>query len=77
MFKRVRRQEHSGHDNKDSMVNRLYQEDQITGLTYAGKLYKRLPGESMEEFQLRVRIISTARTDAEPDPELKHRFHLV
>lgn len=56
MFKRIRRQEHSGKNDERSGVNRLYQEDQITGLTYAGKLYKRLPGESMAEFQLRVRL---------------------
>lgn len=33
---------------------RLYEEDSITSLTYAKKLYKRLANESMAEFHARV-----------------------
>ncbi len=40
------------------LSQRLYEEHNITSLTYADKLYKRLPNETMAEFHQRVLMMS-------------------
>ena len=52
-YKRNRPQQHSI-AGQHLLNQRLYEENSITSLTYANKLYKRLPNETMAEFHARV-----------------------